>query len=1108
MAFNLTIEYGYAVQGDVGNPAKGTGGLVQKWSDLTFINPSYCVWKQTGAPFGSVQTVHSVATGALPPGITIAQDGPGGPNGFSQNNFGIQGVPTAVGVYTGTFAASGGFGGDSFTITVAYHGSCGALSITPTSLTGGNVGSAYSQAFSSTGSGSKTFDLMDGSLPTGLSLSSAGVLSGTPLVDGTFNFTIRSTDASGCIGIQALSLTIANFVGQRVTQAVVLTMAPNIVACPTPDEGEDLCNTIEDPVIFTSLNLNGTALWSAQCCLDDDDYGGYKEDRLLSVGEIRRSLSGPNLDYEVGSFSVEYADDDYALRRQLSAGAGRYWNKKEIEVYMRTPTARTDGTVARRIALGAIDTDPEYDTRSDAMTVKFTCRDRIGTSIGWTNTGQSKVPRRVLSGIVLPGCTTSALGLTCPIPYGLLTTNIASSGVFTAPILDVDASHCGFFDGAYPAAGYGNWSNPPVVPSGVSVSVVAGGAVTTHTPHDEGLYCIQVYPVAANGDVGDPYPFCFENLTATVTPGNQTINVSWLPSAGAASYIVMLGTFYYGPRPQQYIQTTGLSVSFTRSPDWPNGATMDTITPGARTADDAQITYYTVRSKNGNTVSEISPTFAFQSVSCPRFPNNKFRPVRIWWQSTGAPEYEVLSAGPGNAITDANYQWKWIVSSGNYDAGVGLHYFDNDFLYTTAIPFGAETARPQGAMQPIYTRDVVINTDTWREFMIAGVAIQGVDDWYYDPGGPVTAVETNQGDGTEWLFPTVDMTKQFYTFFNAKYRDIVGIDGRTRRFAMGYGRGSKADLVASGQAKITLNIRGVDTAATGMGDLLTDLHDQFKHLLENVIAVSGEGYLTGPYASTPTMGTDGICAIDVQSIRDLKAQRMEEFAGGIQGAGIVGANGEAVSVTEELKRWSVSGDFRLGPNRHWQIMAVGLNTNQLGSDITTVITDEFDIHVRSFKPQPRLGELYNVIPYKYKRNHVGNGWYVDNQLYTNDDSISRWNVRQESSDVEFHYLRDSATTLFVLGKRAERMAEVPYYITLEGSMCLMAEEYDLGKYVKVTHWRGVKGGGWTERVMWVISNTFNPENRRVQLVLQDLGDVISSCGIMPIGMPFTMCSSE
>src|SRR5438445_97422 len=45
-------------------------------------------------------------------------------------------------------------------------------------------------------------------LPTGLTLSSAGFLSGRPTTAGTFNFTITATDVNNCKGSQSYSIVI------------------------------------------------------------------------------------------------------------------------------------------------------------------------------------------------------------------------------------------------------------------------------------------------------------------------------------------------------------------------------------------------------------------------------------------------------------------------------------------------------------------------------------------------------------------------------------------------------------------------------------------------------------------------------------------------------------------------------------------------------------------------------------------------------------------------------------------------------------------------------------------------------------------------------------
>src|SRR5690606_8223084 len=65
-------------------------------------------------------------------------------------------------------------------------------------------------------------------------------------------------------------------------------------------------------------------------------------------------------------------------------------------------------------------------------------------------------------------------------------------------------------------------------------------------------------------------------------------------------------------------------------------------------------------------------------------------------------------------------------------------------------------------------------------------------------------------------------------------------------------------------------------------------------------------------------------------------------------------------------------------------------------------------------------------------------------------------------------------------------SDVRNYVTLEGSMCLLDAEFDIGRYFKIKHWRGIEDGGWTDRPLWILSSTFNPETRRVRLVCMDV----------------------
>ena len=81
--------------------------------------------------------------------------------------------------------------------------------IAPTSLPAGQVGTAYNQTITATGpAGPFTFAVTTGSLPVGLTLSSSGLLSGTPTTAATSSFTVTATGPALAVGIQTYIVTI------------------------------------------------------------------------------------------------------------------------------------------------------------------------------------------------------------------------------------------------------------------------------------------------------------------------------------------------------------------------------------------------------------------------------------------------------------------------------------------------------------------------------------------------------------------------------------------------------------------------------------------------------------------------------------------------------------------------------------------------------------------------------------------------------------------------------------------------------------------------------------------------------------------------------------
>src|SRR6202011_3360678 len=140
----------------------------------------------------------SIPSGTLPAGLALAPS-----TGV------ISGTPTVVGTSNFTAQvtdANSMTATNALSITVA-----ASLNVTTNSLPAGTQNAAYSATLAATaGTTPYTWSIASGTLPTGLALApSTGVISGTPTVVGTSNFTVQVMDASSATATKALSLTVA-----------------------------------------------------------------------------------------------------------------------------------------------------------------------------------------------------------------------------------------------------------------------------------------------------------------------------------------------------------------------------------------------------------------------------------------------------------------------------------------------------------------------------------------------------------------------------------------------------------------------------------------------------------------------------------------------------------------------------------------------------------------------------------------------------------------------------------------------------------------------------------------------------------------------------------
>ena len=139
----------------------------------------------------------SVISGTLPKGIALTAT-----TGL------LHGTPTAASTTTLTFQVKDSAGHTaSAKLALTIHP---ALAITTKSLSTGYVSSAYSATLAATGGTSSGYlwSVQTGSLPAGITLSAAGVLSGKPTVAGSFAVTYQVKDSLSHVAVAPLTIVV------------------------------------------------------------------------------------------------------------------------------------------------------------------------------------------------------------------------------------------------------------------------------------------------------------------------------------------------------------------------------------------------------------------------------------------------------------------------------------------------------------------------------------------------------------------------------------------------------------------------------------------------------------------------------------------------------------------------------------------------------------------------------------------------------------------------------------------------------------------------------------------------------------------------------------
>ncbi|MDV3467177.1 IPT/TIG domain-containing protein [Stenotrophomonas sp. C3(2023)] len=254
---------------------------------------------------------YAVTAGALPTGVTLAEDGR------------FTGRPTADGSFAFTVTVTdSSTGSGPFKVSQAYALQVAApqvaLDITP--LADAVGAAAYTQRLSASGGTTPyRFALRTGRLPAGLTLLDSGEISGEPTEAGDFNFTVEVTDANGYTGTAAHALSV-QAAEQRIGQMVVNPEAPVYtpggvfsVAAPGGASGQPVQFRSATPAICTVQGASVLMLGAGTCVLTADQsgnslYAAAAQSRLeVAIGAARPVLTW------AAALSKVYGEDDFEL---------------------------------------------------------------------------------------------------------------------------------------------------------------------------------------------------------------------------------------------------------------------------------------------------------------------------------------------------------------------------------------------------------------------------------------------------------------------------------------------------------------------------------------------------------------------------------------------------------------------------------------------------------------------------------------------------------------------------------------------------------------------------------------------------------------------------
>lgn len=301
--------------------AKGSNGVIYNRA-YTVVIEYPVVITTASLPAGTVGTVYdmtiaftggtgpfgwTVVSGALPAGLQL--------NVASGR---VTGTPTTAGTYPVTIMVTDRYGSTNrraFSLQVNAQAS--SLAITTTDLSSGIVSSGYAYDLNASGGTAPyEWDVVSGSLPSGLTLTSGGRLQGTPAVAGTYTFRVRAKDANARTVERTFSVTImSSFIAMPTSPSADVEnrlanfrrIGVNIHALvKLPDDGN--AATQADSAVYY-LGADGRRHAFPNSRVYFTWYSDFSGVRVLSPSDLASIPLGASVTYHPGVKMVKFTTD-------------------------------------------------------------------------------------------------------------------------------------------------------------------------------------------------------------------------------------------------------------------------------------------------------------------------------------------------------------------------------------------------------------------------------------------------------------------------------------------------------------------------------------------------------------------------------------------------------------------------------------------------------------------------------------------------------------------------------------------------------------------------------------------------------------------------------